>query len=56
MRQPKPYWKTSHKCWYVKIRNRHIRLDPDKALASGRPGTSKWPGFGILVRRPRFLS
>jgi len=33
MRQPKPYWKASHRCWYVKIDYRHYRLDPDKEKA-----------------------
>jgi len=33
MRQPKPYWKTSHRCWYVKIDGRHHRLDPDEKKA-----------------------
>ena len=33
MREPKPYWKASHLCWYVKINGRHHRLDPDKEKA-----------------------
>jgi integrase len=33
VRQPQPYWKASHKCWYVKINGRHHRLDPDKKKA-----------------------
>ncbi len=33
MREPKPYWKASHSCWYVKINGRHHRLDPDKEKA-----------------------
>ncbi len=33
MRQPKPFWKASHKCWYVKIKGIQHRLDPDEEKA-----------------------
>jgi integrase/recombinase XerD len=33
MRIPKPHWKESHKCWYVKLRGRFYRLDPDRDKA-----------------------
>ena len=33
MRDPKPHWKKSHKCWYVKIDGQFHRLDPDKPQA-----------------------
>ena len=33
MRQPKPFWKTSHKCWYVKLNGVQHRLDPDEEKA-----------------------
>jgi site-specific recombinase XerD len=33
MRHPKPYWKASHQCWYVKIDGQHKRLDPDEEKA-----------------------
>ena len=33
MRQPQPFWKTSHKCWYVKINGKMKRLDPDETKA-----------------------
>ena len=33
MRRSKPYFKTSHRCWYAKIDGRHYRLDPDKEKA-----------------------
>jgi integrase len=33
MRQPKPYWKKSHACWYVNINGKPVRLDPDEAKA-----------------------
>lgn len=33
MREPKPYFKASHKCWYVQIGNKQHRLDPDEKTA-----------------------
>jgi len=33
MRQPKPFWKKSHRCWYVKIDGIQHRLDPDEKKA-----------------------
>lgn len=33
MKQPKPFWKKSHKCWYVQRGDKQIRLDPDKEKA-----------------------
>lgn len=33
MRDPKPHWKKSHKCWYLKLNGEFIRLDPDKEVA-----------------------
>ena len=32
-REPKKYWKATHKCWYVKVAGRHFRLDPDEEKA-----------------------
>jgi integrase len=32
-REPKKYWKATHKCWYVKVAGKHIRLDPDEEKA-----------------------
>lgn len=32
-KQPVPYWKKSHKCWYLKKDDKHIRLDPDRDKA-----------------------
>lgn len=32
-REPKKYWKATHKCWYVKVAGQHIRLDPDEEKA-----------------------
>lgn len=33
MREPRPYYKASHKCWYVNIDGKQHRLDPDEAKA-----------------------
>jgi integrase len=33
MRTAKPYWKTSHKCWYLRLDGRDIRLDTDEQKA-----------------------
>jgi site-specific recombinase XerD len=33
MKQPKPFWKESHKCWYVQLRGKQHRLDPDREEA-----------------------
>lgn len=33
MRQPQPYWKKSHACWYVNLDGKPVRLDPDKDKA-----------------------
>lgn len=33
MRIAKPHWKESHKCWYVKLKGKFHRLDPDKQKA-----------------------
>lgn len=33
MRVPQPHYKKSHKCWYVQIRRKMYRLDPNKAIA-----------------------
>jgi integrase len=33
MRERKPYWKSSHSCWYFRCRGKETRLDPDKDKA-----------------------
>lgn len=33
MRQPKPYWKKSHQCWYANLNGRTVRLGKDEAEA-----------------------
>jgi integrase/recombinase XerC len=33
VRIPKPYWKKSHKCWYVNLNGHPRRLDPNEAKA-----------------------
>jgi integrase len=33
MRTPRPYFKTSHKCWYLRLDGRDIRLDTDEKKA-----------------------
>jgi hypothetical protein len=33
MRTAKPYWKTSHKCYYLRLDGKDIRLDPDETKA-----------------------
>ncbi len=33
MRTPQPTWKKSHKCWYVKLDGKFVRLDPDEKKA-----------------------
>jgi integrase len=33
MRTAKPYWKTSHKCYYLRLEGKDIRLDPDETKA-----------------------
>src|SRR5262245_40361095 len=33
MRVPKPHYRKSHKCWYLKIKDELIRLDPDEKTA-----------------------
>lgn len=33
MREAKPFWKASHQCWYVKIKGKQTRLDPDEKTA-----------------------
>jgi hypothetical protein len=34
MREPKVYWKNSHKCFYVNIGGKPHRLDPDETKAA----------------------
>lgn len=33
MRQPKPFWKSSHDCYYAKINGKQTRLDPNEKRA-----------------------
>jgi len=33
MRESKPHWKASHRCWYVNINGKQARLDPDEQTA-----------------------
>lgn len=33
MRQPQPFWKSTHKCWYLKLNRKDVRLDPDEEKA-----------------------
>ena len=33
MRIPQPHWKESHKCFYVKLKGKFHRLDPDQSKA-----------------------
>lgn len=33
MRERKPYWKSSHHCYYFRYQGREVRLDPDKDRA-----------------------
>lgn len=33
MRQPRPYWKKTHNCYYLNLDGETIRLDPDKKIA-----------------------
>jgi integrase len=33
MRQPQPFWKSTHKCWYLKLNRKDVRLDPDEKKA-----------------------
>ncbi len=44
MRVPKPHWKPSHKCWYLKLDGKFIRLDPDETIAHEKY-------FGIMAAR-----
>ena len=34
LRIPKPHWKESHKCWYVKLKGKFYRLDADREKAT----------------------
>lgn len=34
MREAKPFWKTSHQCWYVLHLGKQVRLAPDKKTAT----------------------
>lgn len=52
MREPTPYFKKSHRCWYVNIQGKPVRLDKDKdkaqlafhaIMAGTREITSKTP-------------
>ncbi len=33
MRQPQPFWKSTHKCWYLKLNRKDVRLDPNEDKA-----------------------
>jgi len=59
MRQPQPYWKATHRCWYAKIDGRHYRLDPNEKeawekyhqLMAGRAALSADSKVAELVNR-----
>lgn len=57
MRQPKPYFKKSHRAWYVNIDGRPVRLGPDeteawveyhKVMAGRLPVTERTPTARVL--------
>ncbi len=35
-RFPKPFFKKSHRCWYVELDGKQVRLGPDEAAAHKR--------------------
>jgi len=61
MREPKLYWKKSHKCYYVNINRSPHRLDPDENKAQelyhklmGNKGVVK-PSYPVVALLEKFL-